>query len=350
MSVHVKQDKPATDNRLDTMRQGVIGKPVSRIEGLAKVTGTAPYAAEYPVEGCAEGVLVTATITRGSVVRIDAESALAMPGVIAVIDDERLTTRPAQGTANEAPQQKPRTICYWGQPLALVVAESFEQARDAARHLVVEYKPDEAAPVEADASLAEEQEDETVREGNLDKAMSEAAFAVDVTYTTKGHASAAMEPHAAIAQWDGERLTVHASLQMLNYNITELSDALDLPEDRIRLISRYVGGGFGSKLGISEEVVAASIAAMQIDRPVRVVMSRQQVFQGIMRRSETTQRLRLACDNDGRLTGFGHEALVSNLPGEEFAEPVLQSSHFLYPGENRELMLKLARVHRMTAG
>lgn len=350
MTVHVKQDKPATENRLDTMRQGLIGKPVSRIEGLAKVTGTAPYAAEYPVEGCAEGVLVTATITRGTIVRIDAESALAMPGVIAVIDDERLTTRPAQGTANEAPQQKPRTICYWGQPLALVVAETFEQARDAARHLIVEYQPDEAAPVEADPSIAEEQEDETVREGNLDKAMSDAAHAVDLTYTTKGHASAAMEPHAAIAQWDGERLTVHASLQMLNYNITELSDALDLPEDRIRLISRYVGGGFGSKLGISEEVVAASIAAMQLERPVRVVMSRQQVFQSIIRRSETTQRLRLACDTDGRLTGFGHEALVSNLPGEEFAEPVLQSSHFLYPGENRELVLKLARIHRMTAG
>lgn len=350
MTVHFRQDHPATDNRLDTMAQGVIGQPLPRIEGLAKVTGTAPYAAEYVCENCAEGVLVTATITRGTVVGIDIDGAMAMPGVIAVIEDERLIARPAQGTANEAPTQRPRTVCYWGQPIALVVAETFEQARDAAKRLAVDYRDYGSVAVTATQVEAEEQADETVREGNLDKAMSDAAFAVDVTYTTQGHASAAMEPHAAMAEWDGETLTVHASLQMLNYNICELADAIGLSADKIRLISRFVGGGFGSKLGISEDVVAASLAAMQLQRPVRVVMSRQQVFQGIMRRSETTQRLRLAANADGSLTGFGHEALVSNLPGEDFAEPVLQSSHFLYPGENRELVLKLARIHRMTAG
>jgi xanthine dehydrogenase YagR molybdenum-binding subunit len=196
----------------------------------------------------------------------------------------------------------------------------------------------------------EEQEDETVHQGDLVYAMAEAAHSVDVTYTTKGHASAAMEPHAAIAEWDGDTLTVHASLQMLNYNISELADALDMEEDNIRLISRFVGGGFGSKLGISEEVVAAALAAKQVGRPVRVVQSRQQVFQTVMRRSETTQRLRLAADDNAKLTGFGHQALVSNLPGETFAEPVLQSSHFMYGGQNRELMLNVARIHRMTAG
>ncbi|MFT6608365.1 MAG: xanthine dehydrogenase YagR molybdenum-binding subunit [Qipengyuania sp.] len=261
-----------------------------------------------------------------------------------------MTTRAAQGTANEAPQQSPQTVCYWGQPIALVVAETFEQARDAAKHLVVEYREEPGAPLFPAEVEAEEQEDETVRQGDLAQAMSTAAHSVDVTYTTKGHASAAMEPHAAIAEWDGEKLTVHASLQMLNYNITELADSLGLEEDKVRLVSRFVGGGFGSKLGISEETVAASLAAMELERPVRVVMSRQQVFQCIMRRSETTQRLRLAADADGRLTGFGHEALVSNLPGETFAEPVLQSSHFLYGADNRELMLNVARIHLMTAG
>tara|TARA_R110000751_G_scaffold2018_9_gene9114 strand:- start:47020 stop:49209 length:2190 start_codon:yes stop_codon:yes gene_type:complete len=350
MSAHLKQDEPDTANRLDSMKQGVIGKPLSRVEGLAKVTGTAPYAAEYPVGGCAEGVLVTATITRGEIVRIDKDSVLDRPGVIAVIDDERLTTRAAQGTANEAPQQSPQTVCYWGQPIALVVAETFEQARDAAKHLVVEYREEPGAPLFPAEVEAEEQEDETVRQGDLAQAMSAAAHSVDVTYTTKGHASAAMEPHAAIAEWDGEKLTVHASLQMLNYNITELADSLGLEEDKVRLVSRFVGGGFGSKLGISEETVAASLAAIELGRPVRVVMSRQQVFQCIMRRSETTQRLRLAADADGKLLGFGHEALVSNLPGETFAEPVLQSSHFLYGADNRELVLNVARIHRMTAG
>ena len=350
MTVHFKQDEPDTSNRLDGMKQGVIGKPVSRVEGLAKVTGTAPYSAEFPIDNCAEGVLVTATIARGEVIGIDTDEAMEMPGVIAIIDDERLTTRAAQGTANEAPQQSPRTVCYWGQPIALVVAETFEQARDAAKRVGVQYREESDAPFDPGEVEAEEQEDETVRQGDLDHAMADAAHSVDVTYTTKGHASAAMEPHAAIAEWNGDTLKVHASLQMLNYNISELADAVGLDEDKVRIMSRFVGGGFGSKLGISEEVVAASLAAMQLDRPVRVVMSRQQVFQCIMRRSETTQRLRLAADSEGKLVGFGHEALVSNLPGEEFAEPVLQSSHFLYGGENRELMLKVARIHRMTAG
>lgn len=350
MTVHFKQDEPDNSNRLDGMKQGVLGKPLPRIEGLAKVTGTAPYSAEYPVENCAEGVLVTSTITRGEVLSIDAASVLSMPGVIAVVDDEKMCTRAAQGTANEAPMQEPAQVCYWGQPIALVVADTFEQARDAAKHLKVEFREEEGAPLDPNAVEPEEQEDETVQQGDLTHAMAEAAHSVDVTYTTKGHASAAMEPHAAIAQWDGDKLTVHASLQMLNYNITELADALDMKEENIRLISRFVGGGFGSKLGISEEVVAAALATKQIGRPVRVVQSRQQVFQTVMRRSETTQRLRLAADSEGKLTGFGHDALVSNLPGETFAEPVLQSSHFMYGGENRELMLKVARIHRMTAG
>ncbi|MCA0979373.1 xanthine dehydrogenase family protein molybdopterin-binding subunit [Qipengyuania flava] len=350
MTVHFKQDKPDKANRLDDMKQGVLGKALPRVEGLAKVTGTAPYAAEYPIADCAEGVLVTSTITRGEVTSIDKNAALAMPGVIAVIDDPLLTTRAAQGTADEAPQQEPATVCYWGQPIALVVAETFEQARHAAKHLQIEYRGEEGAPLDPRAVEPEEQEDETVRQGDLAHAMAEAAHAVDVTYTTKGHASAAMEPHAAIAEWDGKTLTVHASLQMLNYNISELADSLDMDEENIRLISRFVGGGFGSKLGVSEETVAASIAAKQLGRPVRVVMSRQQVFQCIMRRSETTQRLRLCVDSDGKLTGFGHQALVSNLPGETFAEPVLQSSHFLYGGENRELLLEVARIHQMTAG
>lgn len=350
MSKHITFDKPDDTNRLDGMKQGVLGKPHVRVEGLAKVTGTAPYAAEYPHDDCAEGVLVTATITRGEVVSIDKAAALAMPGVLAVIDDKRLTTRAAQGTADEAPQQEPTTVCYWGQPIALVVAETFEQARDAARRVKVEYRVQAGAPLDPDTAETEEQDEDTVDQGKFEEAMTQAAHTVDLTYTTKGHASAAMEPHGAVATWDGDMLTVHASLQMLNYNISELADALDLEESQIRLISRYVGGGFGSKLGISQDVVAASLAAMELKRPVRVVMTRQQVFQTVMRRSETTQRIRLAADPSGRLTAFGHEALVSNLPGEDFAEPVLQSSHFLYAAENRKLKLELARIHRMTAG
>ncbi|RPF72505.1 xanthine dehydrogenase family protein molybdopterin-binding subunit [Aurantiacibacter spongiae] len=344
-------DKPDTDDRLDTMAQGVIGKALPRPDGPGKTSGTAPYAAEYGIENCAEGVLVTAAITRGTVTALDVDAACAMPGVVGVYSDERMIARPAQGTAGEAPVQHIEKVAYWGQPIAVVVAETFEQARDAAKALKVEYNAEDGAPVDPDAQGLEWSEKSgAVRQGDLDHAMAEAAHSVDVTYTTPGHNSAPMEPHAAIAQWDGDTLTVHASLQMLNYNVPELADTLGLAEDKVHIISRYVGGGFGSKLGISPDVAAASIAAMKLGRPVRVVLSRQQVFQCVMRRSETTQRIRLAADKDGRLSGFGHEAKVTNLPEEDFFEPVLQASKFLYAGENRVLAMETARIHQMTAG
>ena len=299
MTAHLKQDGPVDGSALDGMAQGVLGRPVSRIEGLAKVTGTATYAAEYDVADLAEGVLVTATIPKGVVTSIDSEAARAMPGVLAVISDALMTTRAAQGTAGEAPVQEPQRVAYWGQPVALVVAETFEQARDAARQLIVEYDADSDVALDPAAATPEPQEDETVDMGDLDAAMKAAAHSVELTVETEGHASAAMEPHASIAVWEGDTLTVYAALQMLNYNISELADALDMDEANIRLVAAYVGGGFGSKLGISEDVVAAALAARALGRPVRVVMTRQQVFQCVMRRSETWQRLRLACDADG---------------------------------------------------
>lgn len=347
MKVHCKQDSPDNRNVLDTTGQGVIGAPLPRPEGLLKVTGTATYAAEYTAQGCLEGVLVTVPVVRGEIVTIDEDSVLSMPGVVAVLSDERMTGRPAQGMAGEAPFQPAREVYYWGQPVALVVAETFEQARDAAMRLAIRSRS-ESAPL--DPATAPAEESETTRQGDLAHAMAEAAHSVDVIISTEGHASAAMEPHAALAQWENDSLTVHASLQMLKFNRAELADSLKLKEEQVRLLSPYVGGGFGSKLGVSQEVVAAALAAMHLGRPVRVVMSRQQVFQTIMRRSETHQRIRLAANSEGRLTGFGHEARVSNLPGETFAEPVLQSSQFLYAGENRLLQLNVARIHRMTAG
>ncbi|PNU05869.1 xanthine dehydrogenase family protein molybdopterin-binding subunit [Novosphingobium guangzhouense] len=344
-------DEPDERNRLDAMAQGVIGRPLDRPEGPLKTSGTATYAAEYRMNGRIEGVLVTATIAKGEVTVLDESSVRDFPGVIAVISDDRMTARAAQGGAGKSPVRKVREVRYYGQPIALVVAETFEQARHAAKALRIEYREDAAALVDAqDDAIAFEQFEEPIIQGDLDKALNEAAHTVDVTYTTEGHNSAAMEPHASIADWDGKILTLHSSLQMLRFNRKELADALGIDPEQVRLVSPYVGGGFGSKLGISPEGVAAAVAAIRLKRPVRVVMLRQQVFQCVMRRSETRQRVRLAADAQGRLNGFGHEAWVTNLPGEEFAEPVLQASEFLYAGENRVLDLQLGRIHRVTAG
>lgn len=345
---------PDERNLLDTMKQGVIGKPLDRPEGPLKVSGTATYSAEWKLDGCVEGMLVLADIPQGTVKAIHRDAVLGMPGVLSVLADEAMVRRSAQGTAGKAPVQDVHTVDYFGQPVALVVAETFEQARDAALALKVDYNAAEDRvafdPESPDAEVEQPSDQKPVEGGDLDQAMRDSAFSIDVEYDTPGHASAAMEPHATIAHWEDDHLILHGSYQMLAFNVKEIADCLSMSTKKVRIIAPYVGGGFGSKLGITHEAVAAAIASKELGRPVRVVMTRQQVFQTVMRRSETRQRVRLAADPAGRIIGLGHEALVSNLPGEDFAEPVTQATEFLYGGENRLLKVDVARICRMTAG
>lgn len=343
-------DTPDQRNLLDQTKQGVIGEPLDRPEGPLKVAGAATYSAEYRLTDCVEGVLVTATIPCGKVLKIHRNAVLAMPGVLAILDGKALLRRPAQGTSGSAPVQGPSTVDYYGQPVALVVAETFEQATAAANALQIDYSDSSDDAAFDPEKVATKPFEKAIVAGDLDQAMKTAAVTVDQTYNTEGHVSAAMEPHASIASWDRNRLTVRGSFQMLSYNVKELADALGLSPRKVRLLAPYVGGGFGSKLGITHDAVAASLAAMELGRPVRVALTRQQVFQTITRRSETRQRVRLAADAGGRLTGLGHDAFVSNLPDEKFAEPVTQATEFLYDGANRHLSVEIGRITRMTAG
>ncbi|WP_339951639.1 xanthine dehydrogenase family protein molybdopterin-binding subunit [uncultured Albimonas sp.] len=336
---------------LDQTGQGVIGAALDRPEGRLKTAGHARYAAEVKLPGMAEGVLVRATVARGRVLEIDEASIRDLPGVLGVWSGERFLRNPAQGMAGEAPVQPLPRVDYHGQPIAVVVAESFEQARDAAHRLRVLYER-QAAETDPDAvAELETDEDNSPRFGDLDAALREAKHVVDATYTTPGQVSAAMEPHASVAHWEADgRLTLHGSYQMLRFNKLELADSLGIDPEAVRILAPYVGGGFGSKLGIGPEAVAAALAARDLGRPVRVVMSRQQVFDAILRRTETVQRIRLAAKADGVLTGVGHDDRISNLPGEAFGEPTATSTHFLYGGENRAYLKQIARVHRVGTG
>ncbi|KZD11974.1 xanthine dehydrogenase family protein molybdopterin-binding subunit [Oceanibaculum pacificum] len=352
MTSHIKMDERVERDRLAEMVQAVIGKPLDRPEGALKVSGAAPYAMDrLPANAC-HGVLVRATVSNGTLRDMDVDAVQALPGIRAIIADDRLLRNPAQGMAGEAPIQGPKDIAYFGQPIALVVAETFEQARHGAQALKLRFEADGTAIVAPDDPKAdiETPEDEQDSTGDLDAAMQTARHTVDAHYTTPGHVSAAMEPHASIAEWNGDRLTLYGSYQMLRFNRAELADALGIEEKQVRILAPYVGGGFGSKLGIGPEAVAAALAAKALGVPVAVAMSRQQVFESVMRRSETDQHIRLAADEQGRLIGIGHEALVSNLPGEEFSEPVTQATPFLYQGDHRVIGHRIARVHRTCAG
>ncbi|GGL70197.1 xanthine dehydrogenase family protein molybdopterin-binding subunit [Wenxinia marina] len=348
MTQTFKMDEPLP-RLLDETRQGLIGTPMNRPDGPLKVSGRADYAADRLPDGTAHGVLVRATITKGKVTRLD-ESALAgIEGVVAVLSGPNFVRNPAQGMAGESPVQPGPRVDYHGQPIALVVAETFEAARDAAQRLVVEY--DDAGGAEVDPDSASEVEtDDPDATGDWDEAWGRAAAKVDVTYTTPGQVSAAMEPHAALAHWDSGRLTLHGSQQMLRFNRKELADAVGVDPSEVRILSPYVGGGFGSKLGIGAEAVSAALASRDLGRPVRVVMARQTVFDAVLRRTQTSQHVRLAADADGRLLALGHDDLVSNLPEESFAEPTTNASQFTYGAAALRFQQSVARIHRTPSG
>ncbi|MDQ1229538.1 xanthine dehydrogenase family protein molybdopterin-binding subunit [Sphingomonas sp. SORGH_AS_0879] len=349
-------NQPHPDSLLDTGVQGVISKPLDRVDGPKKVTGTATYAAEYAIENIAHGVLVGANFGHGKIKAIHADAVKAIPGVIDVITDyDSFIRNSQQGGETEAPTQGVRTVDYFGEIVAIVVAESFEVARDAAKRLKVEYEPLEGIfDYEANKAEAEPAPDGLIKghydQGDFDQAFEGAAVKVDVTYTTPSQNSAAMEPHASIAVWEDGALTLYGAYQMPTSDAQQLAKALGVSSSKVRIIARYIGGGFGAKLGIAPESVAAAIAAKRLNRPVKAVMLRQQVFDATVRRSNTEQRMRLGAEAGGRIVALGHESITSNLPDEDFFEPVGIGTHFLYGGENRRINHDVVRLNWTLSG
>jgi xanthine dehydrogenase YagR molybdenum-binding subunit len=351
----ITMDKPIETSLLDTSAQGIIGKPLDRIDGPLKVAGRAIYAAEQDADTL-HGVLVGARIAKGKVAGIDEQSALAIPGVTRVFTDYKHFARnPQQGGETAAPTQGVQDIAYVGQPIALIVADSFEAARDGAEALLITY--DEEAGTFDLAAHADESEvppdgstPARSAQGDIDKAMAAGPVTIDVTYTTPSQSSAAMELHATIARWDGDMLVLHTANQMLASCREQMADALGIKAKNVRLIAPYVGGGFGSKLGIAPEAVAAALASRDIGKPIKVMMSRGQVFEATVRRSDTSQRIRLAAGHDGKLTAIGHDSLASNLDGEDYFEPCGIATHFLYAAENRQINHDLVRLNQTLSG
>ncbi|MBW4331193.1 xanthine dehydrogenase family protein molybdopterin-binding subunit [Stakelama sp. CBK3Z-3] len=349
-------DKPVEKSLLDSGAQGLVGEALDRVEGPKKVSGKATYSAEYPIENIAYGFLVRAPFAVGRITEIDMDAAKAAPGVVDVVTDfDRFIRNSAQGAVKEAPVQGVRDVVYFGEPVAIVVAERYEQARDAASLVRIVYDEGKGSfDFEAGISHADIPPDgaapATFEQGNIDKAMATAGVTIDGDWTTPSQNSAAMEPHASIAMWDDDGLTLYGAYQMPSFDRPSLADALGLKPEKVRIIAPYIGGGFGGKLGIAPESVAAAIASKTTGRPVKAVMTRQQVFDATVRRSNTKQRIRLAADRNGRLTGIGHESHTSNLPDEVFFEPAGIATHFLYGGENRKITHDIVRLNRMLAG
>ena len=345
-------DAPFRPAGLDHGEQGVLGRPLPRIEGKAKVTGAADYAYEGTPDGIAYAAIVGAPIGSGTITAIDAGPAEALAGVIAVIHgDPRMPAGEANSRA--MPSFATDTIFHYGQPLAIVVAEDLSIAREAAALVTVSTTAGENRFDPRDQPVDRAPEIgflPPIDKGDLDAALAEGDVVFDRTYTTPVHFPAAMEPHASTVWWDGDKLTVRSSNQVIGAARGTIAQALAIEAKNVRVLAPYVGGGFGGKTGVGPEVILAAIAAQQIGRPVKVALPRRQTAYMVHHRSDTVQRLRIACDRNGVISGIGHESIAAQNDDGEFLEPVPFGTMPLYRGAARRFKTDLVRVDLPATG
>ncbi|CAL76693.1 Putative xanthine dehydrogenase, molybdenum binding subunit [Bradyrhizobium sp. ORS 278] len=348
----MKFETPATTNPID--QQKVVGKPTDRIDGRFKVTGTAPYAYERHdvAPNQAYGYVLGAGIAKGRIRSMDLSRAKAAPGVIAIVstlDMDRLDL----GRMNTASLFGGPDIQHYHQAIALVVAETFEQARAAASLIDVDYQRQEgrfdlgaaagsAPPVGGDSGEGSGAKPVNGI-GDFNGAFAAAPVKLDAIYTTPDESHAMMEPHASIAAWNGDRLTLWTSNQMINWGKGSIAKILGIRPENVRLDSPYIGGGFGGKLFIRADAVLAALGARAAQRPVKVTLPRPLVINNTTHRPATIQRVRIGATPDGKITAIAHESTSGNLPGGR-PETAVDQTKLLYAGANRLTAMKLAEL------
>jgi xanthine dehydrogenase YagR molybdenum-binding subunit len=328
-----------------------IGLPLERLDGRAKVTGTAPYAVEHPVADPLHLHPVQATIARGRVVAIDARAAEGLAGVVAVLTHEN-APRLASEEDKELWVLQSDEVRFRGQFIGAVVAETAEIAREAADLVRVNYAeaPHDAALHAGRGDLyAPEQVNPDyptdTDEGDVEAALAAAAVTIDATYTTPMEHNNPMEPHATVAIWADGGFTLYDSTQGAHSVRTTLAPLLGVPPERIRVVAPYVGGGFGSKGTPHAHDVLVALAAQAVPgRAVKLALTRQQMFSLAGYRTPTIQRLRLGADRAGRLAAIVHEVIEQTSRFKEFAEQTAVATRLMYAAPSRRTRHRLAAL------
>jgi xanthine dehydrogenase YagR molybdenum-binding subunit len=342
----MKFDSPATTNPIDQLK--VVGKATDRIDGPRKTTGTATYAYEHHAEApnAAYGYILGSAIAKGRIASINLADAKAAPGVLTIVTADN-AGKLGKGNFNTARLLGGPEIEHYHQAVALVVAETFEQARAAAALIRVDYTRAKGAFDLAgamDKATAPEPSFGTVADtkvGDFAGAFAAAPVQLDATYTTPDHAHAMMEPHASIAAWEGNKLTLWTANQMIAWSVGDMAKTLGIPKENIRLVSPFIGGGFGGKLFIRADAVLAALGAKAAKRPVKVALPRPFMFNNTPHRPATIQRIRLGAAQDGKITAIGHESWSGDLPGGG-PETAVGQTRLLYAGANRMTAMRLA--------
>lgn len=339
-----------------------IGKPVSRVDGRAKVTGAAPYAAEFDMPGLAYGVIVRSTIARGRIIDIDTRAAQSAPGLVTILTH---TNAPRLAYREHKAMVDPRVgerlhvlqsdeISHQGQPIALVIGASLEEATHAAELLSIRYAHASAATdVERAQPVppTEQRSDQgntrppLYRRGEPERALTSAVVKVEHTYVIPRENHNPIEMHATVAAWHGDRLTLWDKSQWVNNTAAEIAAVFGMPAENVRVISPFVGGAFGSSLRTWSHVTLAALGARVAGRPVRIVLTRREMYYGVGYRPHTVQRVALGATREGRLTAINHDGIQETSSYEEFSEALLNATRFLYACPNVQTRHQIARLH-----
>lgn len=342
----------------------LVGKPVDRVDGKYKVTGTAPYAAEFEVKNAAHGVAVLSNITKGRINTIDTSVAEKAPGVIKVMTYENAmslhfpqSSDPGSGKYAEKdllPLQSNR-IFYDGQIVAVVLAETLEQAEYATKLVKIDYQADKPViDIYKNLSAAYKPSKGTggsqtqLKRGDAASALQSAQVKLDQTYTTPVYSHNAMEPHATTAEWNGDKLTVYDATQGVAGGKTLLASLLGIQPENVTVIALYIGGGFGSKGFQWPNTVLACMAAKMINRPAKLVLGRRQVFTTAGRRSQTIQKINFGANPQGQLSAIKHDTTSESSFVDEFVETAGVATSMLYANPNSDVSHNLVRLNRGT--
>ena len=337
-----------------------VGGPLSRVDGFDKVSGEAPYAADFDAPRLAHALMVESTIAKGRIASIRSTAAEQAPGVLLVMTHVNAPRLPANSQKANPPGERALSLLqddqvrYNGEPVAVVVAETLEQARYAAGLLQISYEPEFAA-LDFESNLSNAYAPPSLTHGNPDIGWGDAASALQsapvqhvAVYGTPMENHNPMEPHATLAEWNGDFLTLHDSTQAVVGTSKAVAKKLGIAPEKVRVLSPYVGGGFGCKGSAWSHVVLAAMAARQAHRPVRLVLDRVQMFFPVGYRPPTRQELALGADLNGKITAIRHEVVSPTSTFEDWTESSAVLTRMLYDSPNTSTSHRLVKLNWST--
>jgi xanthine dehydrogenase YagR molybdenum-binding subunit len=328
----------------------IIGKPTPRIDGPLKTTGAAQYSSDFHFDGMAHALPVCAAVGNGRIKRLDSSKAESMPGVLLVLHHGNIgplfRTVPGDDNATNSEVRaafEDEIIRHWGQYVAVVVAETFEQAMSAASAVEVEYEA-ETPNISLKLDDADVKSESVSKRGDPDAAFASAPVKIDAVYSTPIETHNPIELHASVAVWDGDRVTLYETSQGVGNHRVVMAQVLGLPQENVRVITRYLGSGFGGKLFPWPHTAMAAVAARRLNRPVKLVITRRMMFSNVGYRPRTEQRIKLGATKDGKLVAVRHDYRNNSSMLDNFEEGCGEASGYIYSVPNLEITKAI--VHR----